>query len=502
VPWCTDSKLIKQCLYMKLPMASLFAPHLGVLISDMTDSTARPHAAEPSTAEQLAEVKRCRDIINFQVDGEPYGNKQAARAIPNRRLKTMFGIENGFTTDDTQCQRDFRKNAIAVMNATSKTSARSKDGDWTDLRDRAIIHCQEYLESRKDSHTLDLPGLVQFITLKLSLYYLFPGKLQQSRDTFDDIVFIGHRINQLWIESKQAGVNGPKWKEESKLQHALRRVLTAHAYSWASTRFMYSYYDTVSEYIRSTRLWKAVWGSDNVISGQSTLLLDPSVPEHNPMNLILPAYETMWRVVMRCFLEIRYRDAENGDMWSQTMVRFLEDLRDLGIMSHKPLWRSWPEEVKAVDIVKKALRLYPPTRRVHREFDGKSARADIEACHRLEILAGEDAHVFRPERWQDIGREWRDGMNSVEEDLAKQAKNTLRKEEEKLGFLPFAIWCPAGGGETKGFGIKMIALLVATLCDSIGPEWELEEGEPLPRREDAALSAVRTSYETLGLKRS
>jgi len=48
----------------------------------------------------------------------------------------------------------------------------------------------------------------------------------------------------------------------------------------------------------------------------------------------------------------------------------------------------------------------------------------------------------------------------------------------------------------------MIALLVATLCDSIGPEWELEEGEPLPRREDAALSAVRTSYETLGLKRS
>lgn len=65
----------------------------------------------------------------------------------------------------------------------------------------------------------------------------------------------------------------------------------------------------------------------------------------NPFNIILPAYETLWRVVLRCFLEVRYRSTESelhlyrdlfkrfhthptksvledGTIWSKTAPRF------------------------------------------------------------------------------------------------------------------------------------------------------------------------------------
>jgi hypothetical protein len=36
------------------------------------------------------------------------------------------------------------------------------------------------------------------------------------------------------------------------------------------------------------------------------------IPNHNPLNLLLPVYETMWQVVMRGSLELRYRNAADG----------------------------------------------------------------------------------------------------------------------------------------------------------------------------------------------
>jgi hypothetical protein len=38
----------------------------------------------------------------------------------------------------------------------------------------------------------------------------------------------------------------------------------------------------------------------------------PEILDPNPLNVLLPAYETMWRVVIRGFLEIRYRKAADN----------------------------------------------------------------------------------------------------------------------------------------------------------------------------------------------
>lgn len=150
--------------------------------------------------------------------------------------------------------------------------------------------------------------------------------------------------------------------------------------------------------------------------------------------------------------------------------------------------------VRPIDIVKETLRLYPPTRRVHRNFDDQTCRADIEACQRAELLGGKDPLVFRPERWQ--------GICAVERqrtfDKVKGAGKSLKRSEEELGYMPFAYWCAADHEETREFGMKMIALLVAVLCEKLGNEWVLENDDSLPKQ-GTPLSTDREAYEDLTL---
>ncbi|KAF3009602.1 hypothetical protein E8E13_006792 [Curvularia kusanoi] len=147
-----------------------------------------------------------------------------------------------------------------------------------------------------------------------------------------------------------------------------------------------------------------------------------------------------------------------------------------------------PTGILPIDIAKEALRLYPPSRRVHREFDGKLFHADIEACHRLGLLSGDDPLTFRPERWQSICPHLR----------KKDKKNKLKDEERRFGFMPFAKWCRADTKETKAFAMKMILMLVAVLCDKLGDDWKLADKESLPEL-GVALESSRDAYGDLRL---
>ncbi|KAH7067874.1 hypothetical protein FB567DRAFT_457602 [Paraphoma chrysanthemicola] len=82
----------------------------------------------------------------------------------------------------------------------------------------------------------------------------------------------------------------------------------------------------------------------------------------------------------------------------------------------------------------------------------------------------------------------------------KGAQDRLKTVEENLGFMPFAAICPAGGGDTKGFDFKMIALLVAVLCHVLGNGWKL--ASPLqPADRMQALHSDRQAYGGLCLRR-
>ncbi|KAF2442388.1 hypothetical protein P171DRAFT_497202 [Karstenula rhodostoma CBS 690.94] len=431
---------------------------------------------------QRKKVHDYMSIIQFTPNGTKYHNAQAARADPNQRLTTVFGIDNAFTTYDKNAASDFRRKATVLMNLATKSAtldARGNvkkgdypSGDWSDLRAWAVEYCKEYKTRLPDRKRVKLAQMVQFVTLKVSLRYLFPEHALKRGDSFEDIVMIGRRINELWVASKEDEGQLPRWEDEGALNEALRRVTTPAP--------------------GVCRGWTGA--PDHGIAQEPP---EPTIPHRNPMNLILPAYETMWRVVMRCVLEMRYRNADRGPVWCGVLSTYLESLKDPNVIAepHNSFQDASADGVRPIDIVKEALRLYPPTRRVHRVYDGERCAADIEECQRFPLLGGRDALVFRPERWQDICPE-----ESVRRDRegSKAARTALKEAEEKAGFFPFAHWCPAGKGGTHGFGLKMVGLLVAVICAEIDESWEVDGyGELLDRNQP--LSAERTAYEDLEL---
>lgn len=138
------------------------------------------------------------------------------------------------------------------------------------------------------------------------------------------------------------------------------------------------------------------------------------------------------------------------------------------------------------------MRLYPPTRRIYRQYEdgmGKSEgiSADIEGLHRNTNIWGDDADSFRPSRWAVIS-----------------------EEEEKTSFLAFGaspFSCVAKTATQAGlmpFGVAMVALIVAGLSTELnrngwallpiaGEEEVLEAGKPL--------KTGREAYAELRLKR-
>lgn len=60
-----------------------------------------------------------------------------------------------------------------------------------------------------------------------------------------------------------------------------------------------------------------------------------------------------------------------------------------------------------------------------------------------------------------------------------KSKSNLKAEEEVLGFMPFAFTCAADVSGTKGFGVKMVALLVAVLVDGL-EGWNIHQEGKLP----------------------
>ncbi|KNG45995.1 cytochrome p450 [Stemphylium lycopersici] len=424
-------------------------------------------------AEEMKKAQECAQIIKFQPDGKKVSNLQQARTEPNERLKRVFGIDNIFT-NAIDSKRPFIDMVEKLMWRAMKTEGRTEDGDWSDLCHQATTFFKEYLE-RPETDTIRLAGLTQYMVLKLSLCYLFEGAseaLATSETHFDDTKYIGRRINELWIESKRAdGAQLPEWKEEEKLHVALRRATSA---------------------------------------SQATTAIDPMTPKQNPMNLLLPAYETMWRVVLRCFLEVGHRDVPSAAAWIATMRGYVEDLRHSTCTPNQAFHKETTTngKVRPAEIVKEALRLYPPTRRVHRSFDGKQVAANFEECHRFEILGGSDPSAYRPERWQTIAyperQKFYEQAARPEEDGAfvgyKKAKDGLKAAEEKLGYMPFAYFCAADHPATKEFASKMIALLVGVLCEGLDGGWELEHAASLPEM-GVPLDSDRAAYEDLKLRR-
>lgn len=336
--------------------------------------------------------KRFKDLANCERIRECRGTydesnlipPQQARALPNRRIAEVFHLENAFTTMDNNDYKEFRKLAAGKISITSDK--------W--------IHIAEYakmlVRNTENQGKLHLLPLVQTLSLKISLYILF------DKDPLDvdnrHVSSIAYAINELWEESKHEISSGHIKSLQGSLQ-------------------------------------KAILG---IFPGQSL------APRDTPMNLIIPAYETLWRVVLRLFLEVSFRNPDGAPGWRQALHIYLND-------QTKFRSRLNAQSVPSSFLVDEALRLYPPTRRLYRTFqlgpnsETTTVSADVEACQRKPDVWGSRSFEFLPQRWENIS------------------------EEARKTFTPFGgktFTCPA----KQEFGPRIIGVLVAALTEYITEE--------------------------------
>ena len=353
-------------------------------------------------------------------------SKVQSRAYPNQRLVRTFGIDNAFTTINENYRKDFRSHA--------KGKITLDDGRWKTIADLAKqLVGSTILRPSSDVANIRLDSLGQSVTLKISLHVLFDRDPLQLDNEL--IVEIARSINFLWTESKSTDY--PSDADREHLRNALGFIFSD-------------------------------MGSN---------------ARQNPLNLILPAYETLWRVALFCFIEVTFRQGVKAE-WKQVLSAFLADPTKARFEERGPR----PSAVSAADIVNEALRLYPPTKRVYRKFhmagktDPEIVAADIEACHRISSIWGSESWLFKPSRWSKIGNE---------------ARNA---------YMPFGgstFVCPA----KQDFGPRMIGIIVAALAAHITPrDWKLElcVGGPNGGEEfsgEEPLVSDRNKYEWIEISR-
>ncbi|KAF2281240.1 uncharacterized protein EI97DRAFT_472570 [Westerdykella ornata] len=490
-----------------------------------------PTIPSPLLTSTKAFVKTQRNIIECFQPSTITETKPVSRALANQRLVRVFGIDNVFTNADDPVyrkrftQQSTRKMRVAIgLSAESEVKKKGKDNsndstnahahlpeteaeneNWEDLRAAARTTVNEFLTRSSSSSStgaeaaVNVVDFAQYVTLKVSLKYLFPDASPSAPGSpsaeFAYIQFIGQRINELWLASKNPHDTTTSWKDETRLHEALLAV-TAPRATWMRR------IARALEYIPGLgSLFRYLFGVRKEDAEPH-----PLDPTRNPMNWLLPAYETMWRVVMRCVLEVGYRGAGDADVWKRVIAEYVSGDAEFRRRKKKKKNESdggydgagdvdLTQDLRAMDITREILRLYPPVTHIHRRVNKTSPeilKADILACHRNPLLSHNDPDVFRPERWIQIERDIEDYLSRT--DPTKSRK----REEQERGFLPFAAVCPSDRGETRGFGMKMIALLTGVMLEGLGGGWQLDKQLP---EIGTALEGGRTSYLDLHLKR-
>ncbi|KAI1772095.1 hypothetical protein F4818DRAFT_187897 [Hypoxylon cercidicola] len=340
------------------------------------------------TADGIGYIQEHRAIANFGILGRSnVRGRLRARAIPNERLIIAFGIDSSFTTEDPTVHYEFLRRAnINISKMEPEHCAEFFNAAKLAL-DRTVAHLGPSAQ-----HALPLARVVRSVVFITTLHKFF--NVNPLSVDIETAIQATEVINRLWVQSKlpeQAGEDA----DRRLLQHALERLLP----EWF-----------------------------------------PCKPRDHPLNIIIPAYETMWRVVLLTFVVAGFRSQDNTEPWQfrdvvQTLPRCLggED--------------KFSERV-ALDFAREGLRLYPPTRRIYRAVPRPRGHveikyAEVEKCHRDKNIWGPDVLQFRPSRWHAVSADMRSA------------------------YMPFGDGrhiCPTA----SRFGYRAIILFVAALARRLG----------------------------------
>lgn len=128
--------------------------------------------------------------------------------------------------------------------------------------------------------------------------------------------------------------------------------------------------------------------------------VDPNTAISNPLNMIIPTYETLYRALAHAFLQDRLTACQVKALPSMLGSKTDESLGGFCTMMIFLRCKLTPSslQVKEIDtmlpFVHEVLRIYPPVKRIHR----MDADVDIATIHRDCNVFGPTAGQFDPTR--------------------------------------------------------------------------------------------------------
>jgi hypothetical protein len=281
------------------------------------------------------------DIIKLlDPPGTSISKLLSARARPNTRLVHSFGLQNTFVSADCVVRKQFVTRASKILRHHTQHFAA-----FPDVVRGVVAGSALRLRSPPSRPSIPFATFIQVVTLRVVISSLFGGYVPEDSD--DETVFVVEAINELWTLSKKS--------------HATPATLL----------------DNLNTHLRQ-------WMPEDY---------------ERPLDFVIPAYETMWRVVAitvaraindrgACAAFSAYLDSPTQDKFTR-----FEDTR--------------PQQPSVEAFINEVLRLHPPSKGLARAAPSRlwepsvTHVADIEALHKDTSIWGIDAEVFDPMRFHE-----------------------------------------------------------------------------------------------------
>lgn len=299
-----------------------------------------------------------------------------ARSLANQRLRHTFNLTNTFVKAETDIHNTF------VGRMKDLIRAQRRRGQWGEFlhvaRQAFACELNSYVPTEARFPTA-FPDFIQVLTLRIIVVALLdPDRDMESIDA-EDLRVSATLITKLWGISKlkkissavplmNASCTSPDIDDLTTLNYHLRRLL-------------------------------------------------PDTEKYpNPINFVIPTWETLWRVVATCLAHVH----ENVE-FRRVFEELLEDPT-----SERFKTTSFDSKLCADWIISETLRLHPPSRHISRSFvieqppflqfvrallprsvtDQlglapliRSEIADVEGIHLSVGIWGADVLEFSPRRW-------------------------------------------------------------------------------------------------------
>jgi hypothetical protein len=363
----------------------------------------RPKSKIISTGDQAHEILKSADY---------------SRHKPNAWLIDTLSIVNPFTIDNESLLKAFKTKVISTLALWYKPEKYEQLISTIENRVQHRVSLSQFNNSK-----ICLSKLVKEVTLDAFLSGILDVKANE-----DLLTELPDLIIHLW-----------KNRDDKQAQHRLQELLLANKEGFSQSGIWQEIEAILSNH-------------SNAISQIATNDFDEKIS--NPLNIIVPGWETMWRVVFYSLLELLRRPELQKELRVQ-------------LTSHPKSYRTCPLLQR---ILKETLRLYPPTKNIYRTNlkTGQDVCISVLNIHRDKNVWGSDATEFRPERFEQ----------------------KLTVEQEKC-YLPFSISCPA----RHKFAYEFAGAIVAEILNCC-PTFTIAE-EPSSLSTDKLLDLARNSYNSL-----